>query len=73
MILTMVLISCQTLPKEKIEIEWSTFPDPIEDGISVVVYDEENDKVTMPFTYWQKIVKYVIDTEKNIEILENLE
>lgn len=65
-------MSCQTLPKEFTDLEWTLFPDPNVNGECVVEYLENLKKVQMPLWYWKKITEYVIDTEANIEILEKL-
>lgn len=60
LILTLLLNSCTSIPKSNDGI----VPDPIIDGVSVVTYDEVTDTVTMPFWYWKKIVRYVIDSSE---------
>lgn len=72
MISTILLMSCQTLPTEYINLEWTLFPDPNVEGVCVVTYNDETKKVEMPLWFWKKITEYVIDTEANIEILEKL-
>lgn len=61
-ILIILLMSCQSLKNDN--LEWSVFPDPTD----VVTYNGEF--VQMPLWYWLKITDYVIDTERNIEILK---
>lgn len=72
MIFLTQLISCQTLPKEIVDLEWTLFPDPNINGESVVTYDDTTKTVKMPLWYWKNITEYVVDTETNIEILEKL-
>lgn len=58
MILTSLLTSCASSPKN----EGPKIPDPMVNGVSVVVYDETTNYVSMPLWYWKKIVRYFIDT-----------
>ncbi len=60
-ILTLVLTSCTTLPKNNVKAE---IPDPIVDGESVVKYDLTTDSVTMPLWYWKKVVRYMVITSE---------
>lgn len=62
-----LLTCCKTCPKEEINLEWTTFPNPV--GNVVLV---ENEVVQMPLWYWIKITEYVADTETNIKIYESL-
>lgn len=73
LIITIPLLSCQTLQKS-VNLEWTQFPDPInENGEYIVTFDKETESVKMPLWYWKKITKYVIDTETNISILKDRE
>ena len=47
------------------QLVWATFPDPI----GIVTRDKATNIVSMPYSYWKQIENYVIETEKNIEIL----
>ena len=67
----LALQSCKSIPNVSNEIEWATFPSPYVHGVSVVTYTQDTDSVSMPLWYWLKVTEYVIDTEKNIEILES--
>ena len=67
LILTMAFSSCTSIHKEsKVDqLVWATFPDPI----GMVTRDKATNTVSMPYSYWKRIENYVIETEKNIEIL----
>lgn len=59
--LTLVLTSCTTLQPVDTGNDFLPFPDPIgEDGKPIVEYDEKTDTVKMPYSYWRKIVTFVI-------------
>lgn len=60
-VLTLVLTSCTTLQPVDTGNDFLPFPDPIgEDGKPIVEYDEKTDTVKMPYSYWRKIVTFVI-------------
>lgn len=60
-VLTLVLTSCTTLQTVDTGNDFLPFPDPIrEDGKPIVEYDEKTDTVKMPYSYWRKIVTFVI-------------
>lgn len=60
-VLTLVLTSCTTLQSVDTGNDFLPFPDPIgEDGKPIVEYDEKTDTVKMPYSYWRKIVTFVI-------------
>ena len=67
LILTLAFSSCTSIHKEsKVDqLVWATFPDPI----GIVTRDKATNIVSMPYSYWKQIENYVIETEKNIEIL----
>ena len=67
LILTMAFSSCTSIHKEsKVDqLVWAAFPDPI----GIVTRDKATNTVSMPYSYWKQIENYVIETEKNIEIL----
>lgn len=45
------------------------FPSPFdENGNSIVDYNPETDKVTMPLWYWTKIVEFALDIKTNEEL-----
>lgn len=71
MILIMAFPSCKTFPTE-IDLVWTTPPNPIVNGVSVVKFDKTTKEVIMPISYWRKIIVYIADTERNIEILNNI-
>lgn len=50
-------------------MEWESFPDPVQDGKSVVEFDEETDVVSMPLWYWKLILNYVICVESNLSLI----
>lgn len=55
------LTSCTTSQHVNTINDFLPPPDPIgEDGNPVVVYDEETDTVKMPYSYWRKIVTFII-------------
>ena len=58
LMLILVSISCTTS-----RINKPTVPDPLVNGVSVVVYHEDTDEVSMPRWYWMKCVNYIIDTQ----------
>lgn len=66
--LTTVLMSCRSCPKAS-ELYWTSVPDPIVDGVSVVTYDVETKTVQVPLWYWLNLTDYIIDTEANKKIL----
>lgn len=60
-VLTLVLTSCTTLQTVDTGNDFLPFPDPVgEDGKPIVEYDEKTDTVKMPYSYWRKIVTFVI-------------
>lgn len=60
-VLTLVLTSCTTSQHVDTGNDFLPFPDPIgEDGKPIVEYDEKTDTVKMPYSYWRKIVTFVI-------------
>lgn len=60
-VLTLVLTSCKTLQPVDTGNDFLPFPAPIgEDGKPIVEYDEKTDTVKMPYSYWRKIVTFVI-------------
>ena len=68
--LMLLLGSCGTFPEApepieplKIKIEWPTIPPPNE------VYMTVDGVVSMPLTYWLRIVEYVIDVERLHKII----
>lgn len=62
--MTLALTSCTTCQKKESDTS-AGVPDPIgPDGVSVVVYDQETDQVSMPLWYWKKLVRYIIDTSE---------
>ena len=67
LILTMAFSSCTSIHKEsKVDqLVWATFPNPI----GIIIRDKATNTVSMPYSYWKQIENYVIETEKNIEIL----
>lgn len=85
LILTILSISCTTSPKkDKIKLDWSTFPDPNENvellsndvvkkwtDDPALLRNMVNRTVYMPLNYWIKIAEYVADTERNISIIES--
>lgn len=72
-IISLILItlstSCTTIRIDASEFDWETFPDPIQNGKSVVMYDENTDTVSMPLEYWKQIMNYVVCTESNISLI----
>lgn len=63
--LALALTSCTTSQLVNTANDFLPPPDPIgEDGKSVVEYDEETDTVKMPYSYWRKIVTFVIFSYK---------
>lgn len=67
-VLTLVLTSCTTLQPVDTGNDFLPFPDPIgEDGKPIVEYDEKTDTVKMPYSYWRKIVTFVIFSCKQNE------
>lgn len=72
-VLTLALISCTTSRNVDITNDFLPPPDPLdESGKSVVEYDKETDTVKMPYSYWRKIVTFVIfsykpNTEKTVD------
>lgn len=66
--LTLVLTSCMTSHIVDTTNDFLPPPDPIgEDGKSVVEYDEETDTVKMPYSYWRKVVTFIIFSYKTPE------
>lgn len=66
------MTSCTSTPSEP-DLYWTSFPDPIDsEGNSVLGFDEINETVLVPLWYWKKIINYVINTENNINVLQNL-
>lgn len=64
-VLTLVLTSCTTLQTVDTGNDFLPFPDPIgEDGKPIVEYDEKTDTVKMPYSYWRKVVSFVIFSYK---------
>lgn len=64
-VLTLVLTSCTTFQPVNTDNDFLPFPDPIgEDGKPIVEYDEKTDTVKMPYSYWRKIVTFVIFSYK---------
>lgn len=60
-VLTLVLTSCTTSQHVDTGNDFLPFPDPIgEDSKPIVEYDEKTDTVKMPYSYWRKIVTFVI-------------
>ena len=72
LILTTLLSSCKSLPKDNEMLVWAKFPSPMVNGESVIRFNAETKEVTMPISYWRSIVFYVADTEANIKILNSL-
>ena len=63
-----VLMSCHSCPKAS-ELYWTSVPDPLVDGVSVVTYNVETKTVQVPLWYWLNLTDYIIDTEANKKIL----
>lgn len=64
-VLTLALTSCTTLQPVDTGNDFLPFPDPIgEDGKPIVEYDEKTDSVKMPYSYWRKVVSFVIFSYK---------
>lgn len=70
----LALMSCTSCPKNEnnaiIMPEFPSFPSPMKDGQAVVILNIEDNIVSMPYWYWQRITNYVIDTEAAIERLK---
>lgn len=67
-VLMQALTSCTTLQTVDTGNDFLPFPDPIgEDGKPIVEYDEKTDTVKMPYSYWRKIVTFVIFSYKQNE------
>lgn len=63
--LTLALTSCTTSQIVDTGNDFLPFPDPIEeDGKPIVEYDEKTDTVKMPYSYWRKIVTFIIFSYK---------
>jgi hypothetical protein len=78
MILTILLISCQTstiiLKAKTVEIQGPVFPTPqpfIQE--KTFYFDEKTNSVVMPFEYWKQLTLYSIDVYELIEKINNLE
>lgn len=64
-VLTLALTSCTTSHIVDTANDFLPPPDPIgEDGKSVVEYDEKTDTVKMPYSYWRKVVTFIIFSYK---------
>lgn len=64
-VLALALTSCTTSQLVNTANDFLPPPDPIgEDGKSVVEYDEETDTVKMPYSYWRKVVTFIIFSYK---------
>lgn len=60
-VLMLALTSCTTSQHVDAGNDFLPFPDPIgEDGKPIVEYDEKTDSVKMPYSYWRKVVTFVI-------------
>lgn len=63
--LMLVLTSCTTSHIVNTANDFLPPPDPIgEDGNPVIEYDEETDTVKMPYSYWRKVVTFIIFSYK---------
>jgi len=56
--LTLLLMSCASIPSNS-----GVVPNPYVEGVSVVEYDVDTGKVSMPLWYWKKLVRYIVDTQ----------
>lgn len=64
-VLALALTSCTTSQLVNTANDFLPPPDPIgEDGKSVVEYDEKTDTVKMPYSYWRKVVTFIIFSYK---------
>ena len=72
-VLLLVLNSCTSCPKsEKIYLNWQSVPDSYFNGENVVKVNKETHTTSMPNWYWIKICEYINDSEKNKDILTEL-
>lgn len=73
--MTLLLVSCTTVPKKtnsELDLAFPRFPDPVqEDGTTIVVYDVESDSVSMPLWYWKKITRYVLFVDETEKIYDS--
>ena len=64
----LALTSCTTSHIVDTTNDFLPPPDPIgEDGNPVIKYNEETDEVIMPYSYWRKVVTFIIFSYKTPE------
>ena len=68
--LTILFLSCRSLPEAHSAIVRPTVPNPLVNGESVVTFDDASECVSMPLWYWKKIVRYIAGTEAAFDTLE---
>lgn len=63
--LMLALTSCTTSHIVDTTNDFLPPPDPIgEDGNPIIKYNEETDEVIMPYSYWRKVVTFIIFSYK---------
>ena len=69
-ILTILSMSCRSLPEPTSAIARPTVPSPIVNGESVAAYDDATDRVSVPLWYWKKLIRYIAGAEAAFDTLE---